>query len=351
MLRWVVAVLGLAAVVVTVLPFVPSNQWWIRVWDFPRTQAAAVLAVALLATPFVFALKRPRTLLLVTVLTLALAWQVYRIAPYTAVYPEEAKATQDCDPDSRLRLLVANVLIGNETAAPLLNMVRRIGPDVLLLVETDHWWDRQLEALHETFPHRVSEPQENGYGMHLFSRFPLIDPQIQYLIEDYVPSIKTGLRLPSGASVILRGVHPKPPPLQDTAQRDAELLIVAREVRDNETPAVVAGDLNDVAWSQTTRLFQKTSGLLDPRIGRGLYSTFSANWPVVRWPLDHVFFAPSFWLLEMAVQGDIGSDHFPFYVVLCLKSERRDQAAPGAKPDQIEDAREMIQEGREEAEE
>ncbi|MGZ9035211.1 MAG: endonuclease/exonuclease/phosphatase family protein, partial [Rhodospirillales bacterium] len=81
----------------------------------------------------------------------------------------------------------------------------------------------------------------------LFSRFQLIDPEVRFLLDEYVPSIKTGLRLPSGSRIDLYGVHPKPPPRQDTARRDAELLIVASEVREGAAPAIVAGDLNDVA--------------------------------------------------------------------------------------------------------
>jgi endonuclease/exonuclease/phosphatase (EEP) superfamily protein YafD len=246
-----------------------------------------------------------------------------------------------------VRLLVANVLISNDQAAPLLAQVQRLKPDLILLLETDQAWERRLAPLADEYPYLVHQPQDNGYGMHLFSKLELVKPQVRYLLQEGVPSITTRVRLPVGKVIDFYGVHPKPPPHQDTAQRDAELLIVGREVRKETRPAIVLGDLNDVAWSRTTQLFQEISGLLDPRIGRGLYPTFNADWP-----LDHVFFESSFTLLEMATLGDIGSDHFPFYIALCYQPQAEAvQETPAPEPEDLEDAREAIRSGKEEARE
>lgn len=351
-LRWILIGMGGLAILVTVLPFIPSNESAIRIWDFPRIQVAVLLAVVLIAVPFFLPLRKRRTWAFGAALAGALGWQVYAIWPYTPLAETESKALAACDADSRVTLLVANVLIKNREAQPLLALVERVNPDLVLLVETDSWWDRQLESLKKAYPHAISHPQENNYGIHLFSRFEPVGPAVRFLVEDQVPSIKTGLRLPSGARIDLYGLHPKPPPLQDTEERDAELLIVGKEVRAEAAPSIVAGDLNDVAWSRTNRLFRNVSGLLDPRVGRGPYATFNADWPLLKWPLDHVFFEESFRLLEIAVMDDIGSDHFPFYVALCHDPAAPDvQDRPQAKPSDMEAAEEAIEEGRKEARE
>jgi len=77
--------------------------------------------------------------------------------------------------------------------------------------------------------------------------------------------------------VEIYGVHPRPPSLlQDTTERDIELIRVATKIKERGEPAIVLGDLNDVAWSPTTAMFMKTGGLLDPRRGRG-FSTLTLH--------------------------------------------------------------------------
>lgn len=352
--RWGLFVLGALGVLATLLPLLPSNEWWIRIWDFPRVQVAAVLVAALLLAPLLLSLRRNRVKGFISLLVLALGWQLYLIWPYTPFAAVQAAAVTDCSPDSRLRLLTVNVQVSNRNAQPLLEVVGATRPDLVLLIETDEWWESRLEQLRRDFPEGVSHIQDNGYGISLFSRFALVDPEVRFLLHDYVPSIKTGVRLPTGAEITLFGVHPKPPPLSDTDQRDAELLIVAREIRTGASDAVVAGDLNDVGWSRTTRLFQDVSGSLDPRIGRGPFPTFNANWPfLVRWPLDYVFFEPAFLLREMVLLEHIGSDHLPLLIELChvpgAPPPRQPEVSP--TPSELERAADAVREGREEARE
>ena len=194
-------------------------------------------------------------------------------------------------------------------------------------------------------------PLDNTYGMVLYSRLPLQAPEVEYLVEDDVPSIHADVLL-DGRRVALRFIHPTPPvPTEslDSTERDAELMLVGREVRGLDRPAVVAGDLNDVAWSRTTRLFQRISGTLDPRRGRGFYASFHARYPFLRWPLDYVFHTEHFELVALERLGPNGSDHFPILVALRLTPDaRQEQDRPDPAPGDREEAEEQIEEARRE---
>ena len=145
-------------------------------------------------------------------------------------------------------------------------------------------------------------------------------------MDDDVPSIVARLALRCGDETDFYALHPRPPhAFQASTDRDAEILVVGREIRERGEPAIVAGDLNDVAWSHVTRLFRRLSDMLDPRIGRGLYATFNARRPLLRWPLDHIFFTEDFRVVRLERMGFIGSDHYPILVELSYEPELADE--------------------------
>lgn len=310
-------------IVATLLPVLPARAWYIRDFDFPRLQLA-VLGVLLVLVQGWRLAQGDATLLQSALLAATLgclAWQAWWIAPYTRLFPREVRDAP-ATAAARLRILSANVLMDNRDAARLRALVVRWQPDILVTLETDQWWERELDALTGQLPHVLRQPLDNRYGMHVYSRLPLQDARIQFLVSDDIPSMHFAVT-PAGShtAVAVHCLHPTPPsPTEndDSGERDAELVMVGRAVAGLPEPVVVTGDLNDVAWSRTTRLFRKVSGLLDPRVGRGMFNTFHADWPILRWPLDHLFHSDHFTLVTMHRLDHIGSDHFPILVELAL---------------------------------
>ena len=327
------------------------DEWWFRGADFPRLQILFVGLVALAGLLFINAeWTLVRELLLLGVIA-AVAYQLKMVLPYTPVWKKQVlHVRQDqLNVEQQISLLVANVLTPNHKYHLLLEQINRLQPDVVLTLETDQVWQEALKLIEADYPYRVAVPQDNLYGMHLYSRLPLADTEVKFILSDETPSIHATIRLRSGLSVQLYCLHPKPPSpteAKDSTLRDAELLIVGDQIKDIDESCIVMGDLNDVAWSRTTRLFQRISGLLDPRVGRYFMNTFHADYPLLRWSLDHIFHSTDFGLVEMKRLPHIGSDHFPIYVVLQTGRifEQKQQELEQTESDEDE-AQQAIQEG------
>lgn len=347
MLSVLAAATALGTLAATLLAYLPSTQWWIRACEFPRLQIAVLAIVSLLCVPL---LEAPWVWITLASSLATIILQARRILPWTPVWPIQVKKAEPGHDDRCLTLLVANVLTPNRNAAGLIELITRNDPDVVLTLESDAWWQTQLDAaLSDHMPQAVRIPQDNLYGMHLYSRLALVAPTVERLIQDDIPSIVTGVTLPCGETVRLHALHPRPPAPNESEEslwRDAELLLIGKRIHEDPIPTLVAGDLNDVAWSRTTRMFCRISGMLDPRRGRGMYSTFHAGYPLLRWPLDHIFVSEHFTLKRLRRLPGFGSDHFPILATLCFRPSRRDEHdTPTASGAEHEKAQATIEEG------
>jgi endonuclease/exonuclease/phosphatase (EEP) superfamily protein YafD len=347
-LRAFLITVELAAIAATLLPFSRSGIWWIRFFDFPRIQIAIIGLVALAADLAFQPRAGPIGQFVRAALVLCIFYQIYKIRPYTIFARKQVQRARHPRSKSTISLLLTNVKMDNRQSSRLREIIAKADPDVILAVEVDAWWEGELACFAESYPFTVRRPQDNFYGMLLYSRLELVHPEIRFLVENDVPSVRTGVKLDAGTRIELHCLHPKPPVPQETAQsteRDAELMIVGKEVKGKDMPIVVMGDLNDVAWSRTNDLFQKISGLLDPRIARGLYNSFHAEYFFLRFPLDHFFHSNHFRLIELKRLPRFGSDHFPMFIRLSYEPEaERQQEAPQANTSDEAEAREKIDE-------
>lgn len=309
-------------VAVTLLPLARHRAWWVRAWDFPRQQivvAGLIAGAGLLAARGGPAAAGGWDAALLAALALALAYQLALILPYTPLWPVQGLAAEGNPGERMIRLVTVNVLMTNRQVDGLGATLEEADPDLVLALEPDAWWVARLAELLPGHIFRVLHPLDNTYGIALFSRLELLAPEVRFLLKEGIPSIRVRVRLPSGEDIVLLGVHPEPPsPTESDSSlpRDAELVLVGREIARDPKPAIVAGDLNDVAWSRTSRLFRRLSGTIDPRVGRGFYNSFDATTRWLRWPLDHVFYSPDFLVRDLRRLPAFGSDHFPILIEL-----------------------------------
>ncbi|MBB6611241.1 endonuclease/exonuclease/phosphatase family protein [Pontibacter sp. Tf4] len=347
-------ILGFVFSLFSFLPYLKVPWWWVRVLDFPRLHVAVLLAAILLFYSVRYATWSLPQMAMMGLWLAAILNEVWFIYSFTPMARIEALRSEKAKPASAFTMMIANVRMVNKKYREFTNLVLREDPDILVMNEPDEAWHQNVRhVLDERYPYSIKKPLDNTYGMMLYSRLKLTESEINFLVEDDIPSFHTLVELPGGKKIELYTLHPQPPRLlKDTETREAELLLVAKMVKKSKQPSIVAGDLNDVAWSRTTKLFRQISGLLDPRVGRGFYNTYNAHIPLFRYPLDHVFYDPAFRLLDLRRLDKFGSDHFPISISLNYEPEREDkQDIPVAEPEDHKEANELIQEGLEKGEE
>lgn len=340
---WILSLFGLVA---AMLPMWRIPHGLIRVFDFPRLNLLA-LGVFTLALGLLIGGWTWLDLAAFVACIVAIIIQLYEILPFTHFAKRQSEWVGEPDrhdASNVFDILVCNVKQGNTDHQKLAKLIEKREADFVLLMEVDHKWEAALEPVLRSYENRTSHVLDNSYGMLLASSFPLRDAEVRFLLNDQVPSIHARIVMPSGRSFFLRAIHPEPPvPYADSVGRDAEIALVGKLVCDTDGPVIVAGDLNDVAWSRTTARFLRQTGLRDLRRGFGMLNTFHADYWFLRWPLDHLFHSSHFAAIEVSREPHVGSDHFPMYYRLQLRGMAGETTSEGLSDGEQEAVDQMIE--------
>lgn len=343
--------LAFFSIVATLVPFSRHGGWYVRGFDFPKPHVVVVCITAIVLwvgqQPAAGAIYWSVIAALVT----ATAYNIFLVIQFTSIWRKQVADAAVTDSAHSIKLLMSNVQMENTDHASVEALIREEDADVVLLCETDAKWVEAMRGVSTLYPHVIEQPQENFYGMMFLTRLPVEDINVRFLIDAETPSIRAVLRTNGGWRFVFIGLHPAPPlPGRGSELRDAELMVVAKETKDMSDPVIVAGDLNDVAWSHTTRKFKRISRMLDPRVGRGYLASFHADYWFARWPLDHLFHSNDFELEHLSLRPSVGSDHFPVSSTLQLvHGETRNDPQDIEKPSDMPEADEAIRLGIAEA--
>lgn len=308
--------LSFTVFVATALPLTHSMRWWVRAWEFPRVH---ITVLALICIPLVLVSEVAFQLLLIAALVLCILYQCVQIFPYTRFAKTEINLVTQSDPDDRITVLSANVLMENPRKADLVRIIERMDPDVLFLMETDQDWLDAVKATLARYPTVLTYPLDNYYGLIFATRLTAPKAEVVFLSDDNTPAVQAELLSREGVGFNFIGLHPRPPvPGNDTRTRDEQIKKAARITGHADWPTLCIGDFNDVAWSWTSRRFKRYGEFMEPRVGRGMFSTFHAQYPLLAVPIDQLYLTKGIGLVSFGRLEEFGSDHYPIAATITV---------------------------------
>lgn len=213
------------------------------------------------------------------------------------------------------KVVSANVLKSNTDYQATLDFILRENPDVFGLVELTEGFVAPLKTLEPKYPYHISLPAPDGFGIGLWSKVPLIDPQIETL-PGGIPFVQAEVEL-SESVVSIFLVHAMPPLTPEMfAERNQSLRQIASLLEDREH-ALVMGDFNLTPWSRYFTRFVNDADLVSTRT---MWNGLQMSWE--GWgfhlPIDHFFVSPSVRVVSFTIGEDIRSDHLPIVAEIAI---------------------------------
>jgi len=276
--------------------------------------------IMFLLLPFVFFLLLLRQWWLGLLFTIALAWSMVGIA---WVYFPAAQPTPGTE---TLKVVLFNVYFGNPTPNLAIERILEHDPDIIAVIEYSNHFPEAFETLHEKYPYRVLEPRWHGFGIALFSRWPLSDTEIHYLVPAEIdcPMIEASVEL-EGQSVRLLCLHVASPTNAQRLQlRNQQFKQVAGILNQKKRAAIVMGDFNCTPWSSFLVEFLNQTGLRDSRQGFGYQATWHRDLGIFKIPIDHAFVSAEIHVHDRFVAEPAGSDHLPVVFEISVAPKRQE---------------------------
>jgi len=345
------SILSGLVIILSLLPFFRNQHWIFRVAEFIKVQLL-ILQLILCLSLFLYIREYPVLWYLQGVQLALIVYHCQLLARYTKVWRRNIHTKTERASDV-IKIIACNVYQPNTDYTAFIKLIKEEDPDIFLTMESNSDWERAMRTLERDYPTYKKVTLENTYGMHFYTRLKARRIQTHFFVADDIPSIEAELETRDGHRFVFFGVHPPPPSPteEDTSkERDGDLLSVAKRVRESTLPVVVTGDFNNVAWSRSSVLFKKTSGLIDARIGRGILATFHARYRLFRIPLDLLFHSPDVFVDALETYPAIGSDHFPVgcYFYIDEKSDVQEDEVVDLKGEERKEVEELIEEGQRE---
>lgn len=287
-----------------------GNLWWcFDLFSHFRVQYALGLSAIALVLLIRRQYKIPVLFGIVTVLNLC------TIAPLYF-----GKEMQPMDSSRRYRALLMNV--NTESGKPQLvtQVIKQLDPDIVALEEVNDQWLSRLSVALAAYPYSKVAPQEDNFGIALFSKHALIRSEIRQIGEADIPSVIGELELPHGRLTVV-ATHTLPPGGPEYSRlRNEHLARLPEIVKQASSPVLLLGDLNATPWCSHFKQLLNRSGLRDSSQGRGFQGTWPTFLPILLIPIDHCLHSADIHVTRKFTGPKVGSDHYPLVIDFVVTS-------------------------------
>jgi len=235
---------------------------------------------------------------------------------------------------SHFRILQINVNYKNDDYSRVLNYIRKVNPDFLLLQEyTPEWKGALSSELSKQWPNKVEVVRTDTFGIAIFSRSKIQRHEIIQLGAYEWPSINCEV-LVSNRSMKIFATHLMGP-IPEKGWRIQNSQLEDLETRVKALPTLlVCGDFNMTPWTSRFQRLLVEDKLYDSRSGFGLQASWPSQRPIlvskllklpvrleltgINWlvglPLDQCLVTSDINILHREIGPNVGSDHFPVIV-------------------------------------
>lgn len=277
----------------------------------------AQIVAAMLPFPFLlWSFRRHRLAVVAGAICLIAAMSIL------SVYLPAAKTAPG---KQRIKILSFNVLGVNDQHEDVCEVVKSENPDVMIVIEYSGEWPNVFKRFKNEYPYHVLQPRWHGFGIAVFSKYPISDEKSYQLTGDItdVPAIFANVNT-DRATFRIAAVHLFSPTNAFRAkirnEQLAELTQILGESK-HTLPVAVIGDFNAAPWTSCIRNFLDETNLRDSRQGFGLHASWPTFAPLASVPIDHAFLSEEFHVHDRYLSESAGSDHRSMVIELSIPEE------------------------------
>lgn len=263
---------------------------------------------------------------------LQLAWSGSALWP-TPAY-REAQETVLEQPSEPLKIASLNVLVGNSQHDQVLETIRGLDADVVVILELSESFAEKLESLRSEYPFQNLFPAQDAFGIGVISKV-LTSAQLQNANSDEsitysTPQLRIQVTPRSGDNWHVGATHVIPPGGSErTLDRNSVLSSWSRELAAIDGPVIMLGDFNNTPWSASWN-DHLPEGWYDSRIGFSRQPTWPSRLGWFGIPIDHALLNSKVACTERSTFEIPGSDHRGILLTLVTRSEEPPVAEPQA---------------------